>query len=77
MKTFKESSLINIRIGDWIRYEDGRIGQLRSIELTPNGATDLQLVTVLTVKLETGNLLSATSSRFTVIADEPYLERMY
>lgn len=76
-KTIKQTSLLTIRVGDLIKIiEDGRVGQLQNIELTPNGANDSKLVVVLTIKMETGYFI-ATSDKFEALPDFQYCERIY
>jgi len=67
------SSLINIKNGDPIQYEDGRIGILRDTKLMPNGSCNPELVSVLYVELN-GSMISATSNRFKPVKDHQYDE---
>ena len=67
------SSLINIKTGDPIQYEDGRIGILRDIKLMPNGANNPELISVLFVEMN-GSFISATSNRFKPVKDHQYDE---
>lgn len=76
MKTIKDTSLLTIRIGDKIQFEDKRIGQLIAMELCPNGFHDPKIVVLLTMKTDTGKV-QATSDRFNLIENELYLERIY
>lgn len=68
-----KTGCIRIRIGDKVKYEDGRIGTLKSIELAPNAAIAPNLVALLNVRL--GNsTVSATSDKFTPVESEMYLD---
>lgn len=64
---------IEIRIGDKVRYEDGRIGELKKIELKPNGCKNPSLIALLTVKMDNSNIV-ATSDKFTPVPNELYLD---
>ena len=71
------SSMIEIKIGDRLLYEDGRVGKLVDMKLTPNGFTDRSLVVILYVEMEGRNgkaIMSATSNRFKPAPDETYKE---
>ena len=71
------SSMIEIKIGDRLLYEDGRIGKLVDMKLTPNGFTDRSLVVILYVEMDTRNgkaIMSATSNRFKPAPDTIYEE---
>jgi hypothetical protein len=67
------SALINIKIGDPLRYEDGRRGILRDIKLMPNGVSNPEIVAVLYVEMN-GSMISATSNRFKHADDHSYEE---
>ncbi len=68
-----KTACIEIRAGDWVMYDDGRIGILKKIELKPNGCQDATLISLLTVKL--GNsIVTATSDKFTPVPNEQYLD---
>jgi hypothetical protein len=69
------SALINIKIGDPIQYEDGRIGILRDIKLMPNGINNPEIVAILYAELK-GSIISATSNRFKP-ADNTSYEEFY
>jgi len=71
------SSMIEIKIGDSLLYEDGRIGKLVDMKLTPNGFTDRSLVVILYVEMEGRHgkgIMSATSNRFKPAPDTAYDE---
>ena len=71
------SSMIEIKIGDSLLYEDGRVGKLIDMKLTPNGFTDRSLVVILYVEMEGRNgkvIMSATSNRFKPAPEETYEE---
>ena len=71
------SSMIEIKIGDSLLYEDGRVGKLVDMKLTPNGFTDRSLVVILYVEMDTRNgkaIMSATSNRFNPAPDTVYEE---
>lgn len=72
------SSMIEIKIGEKVLYEDGRVGKLVDMKLTPNGFNDRSLVVILYVEIEGRNgkgigIMSATSNRFKP-ANETYEE---
>ena len=67
------STLINIKQGDPIQYEDGRIGILRDIKLMPNGVSNPEIVAILYVEMY-GSMISATSNRFKPADDHLYEE---
>lgn len=69
-----KSSLIEIAIGNPIKFEDGRIGILKDIRLTPNGINDPQLISILYVEMEGLGIMSATSNRFTPVDEFEYEE---
>ena len=72
-----KSSLIEIAIGNPVKFEDGRIGILRDIKLVPNGMTNPELVSILYVEIEGFRgkvMMSATSNRFTPVDDAEYAE---
>lgn len=72
-----KSSLIEIAIGNPIKFEDGRIGILKDIRLTPNGINDPQLISILYVEMEGFRglgIMSATSNRFTPVDEFEYEE---
>ena len=69
--------MIEIAIGNPIKFEDGRIGILRDIRLTPNGINDPQLITILYVEMEGyrgRGVMTATSNRFTPVDEFEYEE---
>lgn len=76
MKTIQETSLLSIRIGDILQYEDGRIGQLVDLDIVPNGTDDTSIVLLLKLKLDTGYIWAA-SNRFKPVDNILYLERIY
>lgn len=67
------SALININIGDPVRYEDGRTGILRDMKLMPNGVSNPGLITVLFVEMN-DSMISATSNKFKPADDHSYEE---
>lgn len=72
-----KSSLIEIKIGNPIKTEDGRIGILRDMKLVPNGMNNPELVTVLFVELDGDRgrgVMSATSNRFFPVDEFEYAE---
>jgi hypothetical protein len=68
--------MIEIAIGNPIKFEDGRIGILRDLKMTPNGMSDRSIVTILYVEMEGRGIMSATSNRFTPV-DEFEYEELY
>lgn len=71
------SSMIEIKIGDRLLYEDGRVGKLVDMKLTPNGFTDRSLIVILYVEMESRHgkvIMSATSNRFKPTPDTTYDE---
>jgi hypothetical protein len=69
MPTYKESCLIELKIGDVVREKDRvfpRLGVIQEIHLVPNGNhnSDSSLIASLTVKMEDGNRVVACSRRF-------------
>lgn len=68
------NTLISINIGDKVKDSRGRIGTLMDIKLAPNGIRDLSLVAILYVKLESGNMIAATSGRFEPLPEIEYSE---
>ena len=71
------SSLIEIKIGERVLYEDGRIGTLVDMSLVPNGVSNPELVVILYVEMDGRNgksVISATSNRFKPVPDETYSE---
>lgn len=64
---------IEIRVGDTVKYEDGRLGELKKIELKPNGTQNPFLVAILTVKM-IGSTISATSDKFKPVENVQYLD---
>jgi hypothetical protein len=71
------SSLIQIKIGEKVLYEDGRIGTLVDMKLVPNGTHNTQLVVILFVEMDSRNgksVMSATSNRFKPAHNETYDE---
>jgi hypothetical protein len=72
-----KSSLIEIAIGNPIKFEDGRIGILRDIKLVPNGMSNPELVSILYVEIDSFRgkvMMSATSNRFTPVDEFEYEE---
>ena len=69
-----KSSMIEIAIGNPIKFEDDRIGILRDLKMTPNGMNDRSIVTILFVEMEGGGIMSATANRFTPVDDFEYEE---
>ena len=67
------SALINIKIGDPVRFEDGRTGILRDIKLMPNGVSNPEIVAIFYVEMN-GSMISATSNRFKPANDHSYEE---
>lgn len=67
------TACIEIRVGDTIKYEDGRVGELKKIELKPNGTQNPFLVAILTVKM-VNSTVSATSDKFRPVANVHYLD---
>jgi hypothetical protein len=71
------SSLIQIKIGEKVLYEDSRIGKLVDMKLVPNGSHNTQLVVILFVEMDGRNgksVISATSNRFKPAPEETYDE---
>jgi hypothetical protein len=71
------SSLIEIKIGERVLYEDGRIGTLVDMKLVPNGTHNTQLVVILFVEMDGRNgkgIMSATSNRFKPAPETTYDE---
>ena len=71
------SALIQIKIGEKVLYEDGRIGKLVDMSLVPNGVSNPELVVILYVEMDGRNgksVMSATSNRFKPVPDETYSE---
>ena len=71
------TSLIEIAIGNPVKFEDGRIGILRDIRLTPNGINDPQLITILYVEIEGirgKGIMTAIANRFTPVDEFEYEE---
>jgi hypothetical protein len=69
------SSLIEIKIGEKVLYEDGRIGKLVDMKLVPNGVFNPELVVILYVEMDGRNgksVMIATSNRFKPAPDETY-----
>lgn len=72
-----KSSLIEIGIGKAVLYEDGRVGVVRDIKITPNGISNPKLVALLFVEIDNEgkkSMVSATSDRFFPAEDEEYEE---
>jgi hypothetical protein len=70
-----KSSLIFIKIGDFVMHNDGRYGILKDIKLVPNSISDSSLVAILYVETDgiRGNgIMSATSDKFKVIEEFLY-----
>jgi hypothetical protein len=59
-----KTSLIRLKPGDPILYEDGSTLTIEHIELVPNGMYDPQLIALIYAKRSNGNIISATSNRF-------------
>lgn len=73
------STLIEIAIGNPIKFEDGRIGILRDVKLTPNGYSNPEIVAILFVEIDGfrgRGIMSATANRFTPV-DEFEYEELY
>jgi hypothetical protein len=71
------SSLIQIKIGEKVLYEDGRIGKLVDMSLVPNGSTKTELVVILFVEMDGRDgksVMSATSNRFKPVPEITYNE---
>jgi hypothetical protein len=71
------SSLIQIKIGEKVLFEDGRVGKLVDMRLVPNGTRNTQLVVILFVEMDSRNgksVMSATSNRFKPVHDQTYDE---
>lgn len=75
LRTYEQgvTACIEIRVGDTLKYKDGRIGELKKIELKPNGAQNPFLVAVLTVKMS-GSTIIATSDKFRPVDNVQYLD---
>jgi hypothetical protein len=75
LRQYKKGSVacIDIRVGDLVQYDDGRIGELKKIELKPNGVDDNTLIARLTVKFK-DSTVTATSDKFTPVQGEYYLD---
>lgn len=69
----KRTACIRIRVGDLIKYDDGRIGILDKIELVPNDAETGKLIAVLTVKMPNSQV-STTADKFTPVPGQQYLD---
>ena len=72
-----KSSMIEIAIGNPVKYEDGRIGILRDVKLTPNGINDTSLIPILYVEMNSRNgksIMSATANRFKPTEEFEYAE---
>ncbi len=66
--------LIEIKKGSKVQHiQDGTIGEVVDIKLSPNGVNDPSLVAILFVKTAKG-FMSATSNRFKIIEEEQYEE---
>lgn len=70
----KESCLLKVQEGDLLTYHDGRIVEFVDYIIAPNGIDDPKLILVLIARTEEGNLLSATSDKFTTVPEEDYEE---
>ena len=71
------SSLIQIKIGEKVLYEDGRIGKLVDMRLVPNGSHNTQLVVILFVEMDGRNgksVMGDISNRFKPAPEETYDE---
>jgi hypothetical protein len=71
------SSLIQIKIGEKVLFEDGRVGKLIDMKLVPNGTRNTQLIVILFVEMDGRNgksVMSATSNRFKPVHAETYNE---
>lgn len=75
LRTYEHGSTacIEIRVGDSVKYEDGRIGELKKIELKPNGTQNPFLVAIMTVKLKYSTI-TATSDKFKPVENVQYLD---
>lgn len=74
------SSLIEIKIGEKVLYEDGRVGKLVDMKLVPNGINDRSLVVILYVEIEGRNgkgIMSATANRFKPLHTETEYSDFY
>ena len=69
-----KSSMIEIAIGNPIKFEDGRIGILRDVKLTPNGIKDMTIIPILYVEMEGKSIMSATANRFEPTDEFEYAE---
>jgi hypothetical protein len=72
-----KSSLIRVKIGDFVMYTDGRQGILKDIQLVPNGISDTSLIAILYVEMNESRgkgTMSATSDKFKVIEEFEYDE---
>lgn len=67
------TACISIRIGDKVKYEDGRIGILKEIEIKPNGVWKPILIARLRVKMKDSEVI-ATADKFTPVDGEQYLD---
>jgi hypothetical protein len=71
------TSLIEIAIGNPVKFEDGRIGILRDIKLTPNGISNPELVAILFVEIDGfrgRGIMTGTANRFTPVEEFEYEE---
>lgn len=67
------TACIEIREGDKVQYEDGRVGTLIKIQLKPNEAKTGALIALLSVKMN-DSTVTATANRFTPVEGELYLD---
>lgn len=67
------TACIEIREGDKVKYDDGRVGILKKIELKPNGVNNPYLIALLTVKLDK-SMVTATADKFSPVPNEKYLD---
>ena len=73
-KTYRYSSLFEIKIGDKVLYDCNRRGTIRDIRVVPNGINDPKLVAILVIDLDGGGKVEATSDNFVPIVGEKYEE---
>lgn len=64
---------IEIREGDAVEYEDGRVGIITKISLVPGGMQDQGLVARLTMKYKGGTIM-ATANHFKPTEGGMYLD---
>ena len=66
-------SLVKISKGEKLLYEGNEV-VVNDFVLVPNGAYDPRTVCIIYATKENGNVISATSDKFSAIEDEEYLE---